>query len=124
MGLFSILIMVSGMFNANIYLMIALTIGLHTSGGFVFNVIYGFCLGRFSKNAGTAAGLTGGGMYIASSAISYTMVNMFGIRTQTALGLANITGVVLVIILFVAFSKFSNRRLQEGTAYLAGQNTR
>jgi len=96
--------------------MIALTIGLHTSGGFVFNVVYGYCLGRFSKNAGTAAGLTGGGMYIASSAISYSMVNLFGIRTQTILGIANITGVALVIILFIAFSKFRNIRLKAEAA--------
>ncbi|MEN0053165.1 MAG: hypothetical protein AAGC65_05830 [Mucilaginibacter sp.] len=93
--------------------MIALTIGLHTSGGFVFNTIYGYCLGRFSKNAGTASGLTGGGMYIASSTISYSMVNLFGIRTQTILGMANITGVVLVFILFIVFSKFRNIRLKE-----------
>ena len=116
MGVFSILMIVSGAFYANIYLMIALTIGLHTSGGFVFNVIYGYCLGRFSKNAGTAAGLTGGGMYVGSSAISYGMVNLFGIRTQTILGEANITGVVLVIILFIAFSRFRNLRLKQEAA--------
>jgi len=112
MGVFSVLMIVSGILSSNIYLMIALTIGLHTSGGFVFNIIYGYCLGRVSKNAGTAAGLTGGGMYIASSAISNSMVSVFGIRTQAVLGVANVAGVVLVLILFLAFNKFRNLRLK------------
>jgi DHA1 family bicyclomycin/chloramphenicol resistance-like MFS transporter len=112
MAVFSGLIILTGAIHSNIYFMIGLTIGLHISGGFVFNVIYGYCLGRFSKNAGTAAGLTGGGMYIVSSVISYGLVSLYGIRTQTILGASNITGVTLVVILFVAFNKFRNIRLK------------
>lgn len=113
MTIFSVLIMLSGAIDTNIYVMIGLTICLHISGGFIFNVIYGYCLGRFSKNAGTAAGLTGGGMYIASSFISYGLVSLYGIKTQTILGVSNITGVVVIIVLFTAFSRFRNSRLKE-----------
>jgi DHA1 family bicyclomycin/chloramphenicol resistance-like MFS transporter len=113
MAVFSGLIMLTGAVHTDIYIMIGLTIGLHISGGFVFNVIYGYCLGRFSTNAGTAAGLTGGGMYIASSVISYGLVSLYGIRTQTILGASNITGVLLILILFIAFSKFRKIRLRD-----------
>jgi DHA1 family bicyclomycin/chloramphenicol resistance-like MFS transporter len=113
MAVFSLLIMFSGLIDTNIYIMIGLTICLHITGGFVFNVIYGYCLGRFSKNAGTAAGLTGGGMYIASSFISYGLVSVYGIKTQTMLGVSNITGVVILVILFAAFSRFRKIRIKD-----------
>jgi MFS family permease len=113
MAVFSGLMILTATIHTNIYIMIGLTICIHTTGGFIFNVIYGYCLGRFSKNAGTAAGLTGGGMYIVSSMISYGLVSIYGIRNQTILGTSNITGVILIVILFIAFSKFRNNRLKE-----------
>jgi DHA1 family bicyclomycin/chloramphenicol resistance-like MFS transporter len=113
MGVFSGLMILTATIYTNIYVMIGLTICLHTTGGFIFNIIYGYCLGRFSKNAGTAAGLTGGGMYIVSSMISYGLISLYGIRNQAILGTSNITGVVLIVILFIAFSKFRKIRLRE-----------
>lgn len=112
MAIFSGLILLTGAFYSNIYIMVGLTMGLHISGGFVFNVIYGYCLGRFSNNTGTAAGLTGGGMYIVSSVISYGLVSLYAIRTQTILGVSNITGIALVVIAFLAFGKCRNIRLK------------
>ncbi|GGA96227.1 hypothetical protein [Mucilaginibacter rubeus] len=53
-------------FNS-IYLLVGFTIFLHLLSGFIFNNVNGYCLRRFTTNAGTASGLTGGGVYVVSS---------------------------------------------------------
>jgi DHA1 family bicyclomycin/chloramphenicol resistance-like MFS transporter len=116
MGLFAGLMVLSATISVNIYTLIGLTIGLHISGGFIFNIIYGYCLGRFSNNAGTASGLTGGGMYIVSSITSYGLVNIFTIKNQVILGFANLTVIAAIILVFVAFSKYRNIREREKIA--------
>jgi DHA1 family bicyclomycin/chloramphenicol resistance-like MFS transporter len=99
--------------NANIYSLIGFTICIHTCGGFIFNNVYSYCLGRFSKNAGTASGLTGGGMYIVSSLFSYGLVNLFAIKNQALLGAANLSVIVFIVILFIVFNRYRNARLRE-----------
>ena len=90
--------------SENIYTLIGFTICIHTCGGFVFNNVYSYCLTRFSTNAGTASGLTGGGMYIVSSLFSYGLVNVYTIKTQALLGVANISVIVVIVAFFAAFN--------------------
>lgn len=90
--------------GASIYTLIAFTIGIHICGGFIFNIIYGYCLSRFSKNAGVASGLTGGAMYMVSSVFSYGLVNLYAVKSQALLGMANISLVFVIIILFILFN--------------------
>lgn len=90
----------------NIYTLIGFIIGIHIAGGFIFNILYGYCLTRFSKNAGVASGLTGGVMYMISSVFSYGFANLFKVKSQLVLGVADFSLLVIVTILFVIFNKY------------------
>jgi DHA1 family bicyclomycin/chloramphenicol resistance-like MFS transporter len=92
--------------GSNIYTLIGFTIGIHMAGGFIFNVVYAYCLGRFTKNAGIASGLTGGALYIISSIVSYSFANLYAVKSQFLLGIANISLVVILIVVFIFFNKY------------------
>lgn len=101
----SLLMMLTASFSSNVYTLVGFTMGIHIAGGFLFNIIYGYCLSRFSKNAATASGLTGGIMYIASSVFSYGLASLLAVKSQALLGAANVTMVLSVIVLFVLFNR-------------------
>ena len=92
--------------GSNLYTLIGFTIGIHICGGFIFNIIYGYCLSRFSKNAGVASGLTGGAMYMVSSVFSYGFANLFTVKSQLLLGVANISLILMIIFLFIVFNRY------------------
>ncbi|MNR52768.1 hypothetical protein D3C85_1726720 [compost metagenome] len=58
-----------------------------------------------------ASGFTGGAMYMVSSVFSYGMANLFAVKSQTLLGIANLGLIVLVMILFIAFNRYRKRRI-------------
>jgi DHA1 family bicyclomycin/chloramphenicol resistance-like MFS transporter len=89
-----------------IYTLIGFTVGIHICGGFIFNIIYGYCLGRFSKSAGVASGLTGGAMYVISSVFSYGFANLYAVKSQLLLGVANISLILVIGIVFIIFSRY------------------
>jgi len=120
MVIFTILMISTSIFNANIYTLIGFTICIHTCGGFVFNNVYSYCLTRFSTNAGTASGLTGGGMYIVSSLFSYGLVNAYTIKTQALLGVANLSVIVLIIIILLLFNRFRKAGLAKKVVLAGG----
>lgn len=95
---------------SSLYTLIGFIIGIHIAGGFIFNILYGYCLSRFSNNAGIASGLTGGVMYMISSIFSYGFANLFEVKSQFFLGIADLSLLLIIIILFVFFNKY--RRLQ------------
>jgi hypothetical protein len=115
-AIFAGLMIFTTAFTANIYSLIGFTICIHMCGGFVFNNVYSYCLGRFSKNAGTASGLTGGGMYIVSSVFSYGLLNLYAVKNQALLGVANLSFIALIVILFIVFNRFRNARQREELA--------
>jgi MFS family permease len=91
---------------SNIYTLIAFTMGINMCGGFIFNIIYGYCLSRFSKNAGVASGLTGGATYMVSSIFSYGFVNLYAVKSQFLLGLTNISLIFIIGIIFIVFNRY------------------
>jgi hypothetical protein len=97
--------------TSNIYTLVGFTIVLHVSAGFVFNVIYGYCLSRFSKNAGTASGVTGGVMFVASSLLSYGLASLYAVESQSLLGMANLSLTLFIIVLFLVFNKQRKRKV-------------
>lgn len=99
------LMIITGAHRTNIYTLIGFTMGLHMSGGFIFNIFYGYCLSRFTKSAGVASGLTGGAMYMISSLFSYGFASVFAIKSQVLLGFANASLIGLLIVLFILFNK-------------------
>ncbi|MFC3157520.1 Predicted arabinose efflux permease, MFS family [Chryseobacterium arachidis] len=99
-------------FGANIFTLVGFTIGIHMAGGFIFNVVYAYCLSRFTKNAGIASGLTGGLLYIISSLVSYGFANLYAVKSQTLLGIANISLIVILFLTFVLFNRYRKLAVQ------------
>ncbi|MTH16052.1 MFS transporter [Flavobacterium sp. LC2016-01] len=106
-----LLMIFTASFGSNLYTLIGFIIGIHIAGGFIFNIIYGYCLSRFSKNAGIASGLTGGVMYMISSIFSYGFANLFEVKTQLLLGVADFSLLVIVTIIFITFNKYRSKSL-------------
>ena len=107
-----VLIMIStASLASNIYTLIGFTVAINICGGFIFNNVYGYCLSRFSKNAGIASGLTGGATYMVSSVFSYGFVNLYAVKSQLLLGAANISLILIIGIIFIVFNKYRLRSL-------------
>jgi DHA1 family bicyclomycin/chloramphenicol resistance-like MFS transporter len=106
---FAVLMIVSSAFKTNLVTLMIFTAAVHLLSGFIFNNIFAYCLGRFSKNAGIASGVTGGSLYIITSVFSYGMVNVIAVKNQEFLGIAYLTFAVLACITFALFAKVSNR---------------
>ncbi|QEC74770.1 MFS transporter [Mucilaginibacter ginsenosidivorax] len=106
---FAALMIVASAFKTNLVTLMMFTAAVHLLSGFVFNNIFAYCLGRFSKNAGIASGVTGGSLYIITSVFSYGIVNVIAIKNQEFLGIAYLTFAVLACITFALFVKVSKR---------------
>jgi len=103
------MIMISAIY-VNIYLMIGTTLVIHLLSGFIFNNIFAYCLQRFTKSAGTASGVTGGGLYILTSLFSYGLAHMINITDQLYLGMAYLLFGLLTCITFWIFVGARNKR--------------
>jgi hypothetical protein len=55
-------------------------------------------------------------MYIVSSLFSYGLVNAYTIKTQALLGVANLSVIVLIVILLVLFSRYKKGSLAKKMA--------
>ncbi|QRY55863.1 MFS transporter [Sphingobacterium siyangense] len=95
--------------HENIWMLLGFILPIHILSGFVFNNVYAYCLQRFTQSAGTASGLTGGGIYILSSAVGYGLIHLFDIRTTHFFSFINAIILFLLIIAIYVFSKISKR---------------
>lgn len=102
-GAFAIIVSMSG--PANIYVMMSFVMVQHGVAGFVFNNLFAYSLGRFSRNAGIVAGMTGGASYIISSFSSYATTSFLGVTNQTLLAVAYLFLNVCVVITYSLFRK-------------------
>jgi len=102
-GAFAIIVSMLGW--ANIYVMMSFVILQHGVAGFVFNNLFAYCLGRFSRNAGIVAGMTGGASYIISSFSSYGTVSFLTVTNQTLLAVGYFFLNVCVVITYSLFRK-------------------
>lgn len=98
------MLMVSG-YIANLYVMMIFVLLIHLVSGFVFNNFFSYCLGRFSKNAGIASGITGGSLYIITSLFSSGIINVLHITSQLYLGFAYIVLIILLVFTIYLFTK-------------------
>lgn len=101
-----VLMIFTATLDSNIYTLVGFTMGVHICSGFIFNIIFGYCLSRFSKNAGVASGLTGGATYMVSSVFSYGFASLYAVKNQVLLGVANISLIVIVGVLFLVFNRY------------------
>lgn len=106
-----LLMIFTASWTSNLYTLIGFIIGIHIAGGFIFNIVYGYCLTRFSKNAGVASGLTGGVMYMISSVFSYGFANLFEVKSQMLLGAADLSLLLIVTVVFMIFNSYRVKSL-------------
>jgi len=100
---FAISMIITAGYYSSLYTMIPFVLAIHLVAGFVFNNLFSYCLGRFSKNAGIASGITGGLMYVMASFFSYGLVDLVNIKSQAMLGVAYLVLVTLILIFFILF---------------------
>jgi DHA1 family bicyclomycin/chloramphenicol resistance-like MFS transporter len=91
--------------HGNIWMLLGFSLPLHVLSGFIFNNIYAYCLQRFTSNAGTASGLTGGGIYILSSAMGYGLTHIFNVKTTHFFAYINAIIIILLVIVITLFAK-------------------
>lgn len=106
-----LLMIFTASYTSSLYTLIGFIIGIHIAGGFIFNIVYAYCLTRFSKNAGVASGLTGGVMYMISSVFSYGFTNLFEVKSQLLLGAADLSLLLIVTVLFMIFNNYRAKSL-------------
>jgi MFS family permease len=100
------MVAVSHFYSSSLYTLLVFVMLLNVTAGFIFNNIFAYCLGRFSRNAGIVSGLTGGGLFVITSFLSYGIVSALAIKTQTALGFAYLVFILLNVIAFILFQRF------------------
>ncbi len=107
-------IMVSTMYyTPSLVTFMILVILMHMASGFTFNTFYTFALGRFSSHAGIVSGITGGGTYIITSILSYSVVTLLQVQDLVMLGAAYLTLATLIVISFIVFALAQKRVKQE-----------
>jgi DHA1 family bicyclomycin/chloramphenicol resistance-like MFS transporter len=94
------------LYAANLFTLIAFTLVIHMTGGFIYNTFLSYCLGRFSKNAGMTSGLAGGGSFFITSVISYSIVNTVLIKSPVLLGGAYLGIGGMLVVAFFLFNRF------------------
>lgn len=94
-----VLMFIASYFSNNIYSLVAFAFVIHVTAGFIFNNYFSYCIGRFPNSAGLAGGMTGGVVFIITSAISYGIVAL--IKPQVQLEVAEGYFVLGVLGLFI-----------------------
>ncbi len=94
-----ILMFIASYFSNNIYSLVAFAFVIHVTAGFIFNNYFSYCIGRFPNSAGLAGGMTGGVVFIITSAISYGIVAL--IKPQVQLEVAEGYFVLGILGLFI-----------------------
>ncbi|HEY4290605.1 MAG TPA: MFS transporter [Puia sp.] len=102
---------------SSIYTLMAFVVGIHLLAGFIFNSVFAYCLGRFTKNAGVASGITGGGLYIITSFFSYGISSSMHITAPAMLGAAYLLLALLLLGAFVLFRKATNAQARYGLTF-------
>ena len=106
---FSVLMIGVAGWKSNLYTLMPFVLVIHLLAGFIFNNIFSYCLGRFSRNAGIASGITGGGLFIITSFFSYGIVDSVSIKNQGWLGGAYLALALLMGVVFMVFLKVKVR---------------
>ncbi|HEY0739967.1 MAG TPA: MFS transporter [Chryseosolibacter sp.] len=104
--LFPLLLIVTMTYFQSLSLMITIVFLLHVVSGFTFNTFYAYAFGRFSTHAGIVSGLTGGGLYIITSIVSYTMAGLLQVQTPLMLGVGYSIVTLLILSGFVGFTYY------------------
>lgn len=108
--IFSISMIILTSLYDSLLLMMTFVILIHLLAGFIFNNFFSYCLGRFAKNAGIASGITGGALYIVTSALSYSIINTLHLKITPLLATAYLILAAAIAVVFTIFMKIGNRK--------------
>lgn len=89
----------------SLVILVLFTALIHLISGFLFNNLFAYCLGRFPLHGGIVSGITGGGLFITTSLISYGTVNVIKIINTTWLGCTFLFFALLWLTIFLFFLK-------------------
>jgi MFS transporter, DHA1 family, multidrug resistance protein len=106
--LFAALMFFTSGVKTSLFTLMVFTVAVHLLSGFIFNNIFAYCLGRFSKNGGIVSGITGGSLYIITSIFSYGIVNLININNQAMLAISYVSFAILNCVAFGLFIKAKN----------------
>ncbi len=90
-------------------LMMTVVFLLHIVSGFTFNTFYAYAFGRFSTHAGIVSGLTGGGLYVITSIVSYSLVGILEVKTPIVLAGGYLIIAGLVVSSFLLFVRYKRK---------------
>ena len=62
--------------NHSLYVMMAFVLSIHTIEGFIYNIVFTYCLTRFPLHAGISSGLASGGSYLVTSLASFVVTRL------------------------------------------------
>jgi len=96
-------------YSPTLVTMMTMVAMMHVVSGFTFNTFFTYALGRLKSNAGIVSGITGGGTYIITSALSYAVVSVLQIQDVLMLGIAYLTFASLIGFSFILFVVARNR---------------
>ncbi len=99
------LMILSAAVYQNIYTLIVLAYILHMAAGFTFTNYFARSITMFPQNAAMAGGITGGGAYIVTSALSYGVTYLIRAENQAQLGYSYMVLVILGLIVLLTFPK-------------------
>jgi len=105
----SVLMIISLYYLPGLFTLIVAVVALHMVSGFTYNTFYSYALGRFTSNAGIVSGITGGGTYIITSLVSYTLVSTLELQNLVVLGIAYFVISVLISGSFIFFIQAQRR---------------
>jgi predicted MFS family arabinose efflux permease len=92
-------------FNPGIFLLMFFVILIHLIGGAIFNLFFTYCLTRFPQYAGTAGGVTSGGMYLVTSMVVASLLSVITVTSPYTLALCYLLLAVLVSGILLAARK-------------------
>lgn len=101
----SVIMIALSRYLTNLLVLMPFVLLLHMMSGFIFNIYMSYSLGRFTSNAGMVSGITGGGNYVVTSILSYTVLSSFAIHNQFQLGIAYFAIALLAGTIFLLFLK-------------------
>lgn len=86
----------------SLYMMMAFVLLLHTISGFLYNIVFTYCLTRFPSHAGVSSGLASGGSYLVTSFASFAITRSFYFQESYQLSYSYL--ILIVVLLGIVFA--------------------
>jgi MFS transporter, DHA1 family, multidrug resistance protein len=118
MLLLPVVMMIAMNYEPSLAMMAVIMFVMHVVSGFIFNTFYAYAFTRFSNHAGIVSGLTGGGLYIITSLVSYIVVGVTAPRTPVMLGVAYLFVSIMVVLSLYVFTHLRRAEASVSAAVL------